>query len=642
MQNPTCLIGDAILLLYLIVIPQTIAEQIGGTVAESDWEGLKALYTATSGDAWTDNSNWNINLDDPPSSNDLAHWYGITLSDGRVTELNLSGNGLAGVLPAELGNLSSLRVLDLQENELSGSIGPWIGNLAALAKLYLQQNRLAGPIPDEIGNLIHLEYLNLRGNQLQGVIPESLRNLQALQGLWLHVNRLSGSISQNIIELPGLEWLWLGENPDLSGIIPLTNSNLSTTIDFYLGGTDLCIEHTNANTNVAPVSEPTVSEYTCLLEEEWKALKQLYAATGGDHWIANTGWNFDSRPKAESVGSWHGISVGRGYIRALQLELNHLDGLLPPGLSALTRLEILRVDGNPLHGPVPEELSSLKNLKVFSADETQLCTPTTAAVQLWLADIPTVLGLEDCADPKTATQVLPSGNDQGQLVALPLWLVVGFGVLGILGAGAALITAFTKNRRPEEAEEEPAESNQNTEYPWTTVEQRLDALIEIAASMSAQSQPPPNQDETMKDFSLALKALRSALNERDQEIKRLKRGHDNAVFRKFVVRFIRVDQAIQYFLQNTEDSASSLESIHSLMEDALLECDVQPFSPEIGSDYRSAFGVADHPKIFTTTVQEKDCRIVEVLELGYIMQGGQEKEVLVPARVSIYRFKPEE
>ena len=640
MQNLACPVRKAVLYLCLITIPQASAQQTEGRVTESDWEGLKALYVATGGEYWKSNANWDVNLEYPPSNDHLATWYGVTVTEGRVTKLDLSDNGLAGVLPADLGNLSELQVLDLQENDLSGSIGSWVGKLTALVQLYLQQNRFSGPIPDELGNLTHLEYLNFRGNQLEGVVPERLGSLLTLKGAWLHRNQLSGSIPQNILEIPDLEVLWLGENPNLSGIIPIANSRRATKIDLYLGQTDLCIDGTITEGEDDSESEDPIAEYACLLEKEWSALERLYVATEGEHWITNTGWNFEGRPRAEEVSLWHGVSVDNGLIRALHLDLNHLNGPLPPELSSLAKLEMLSVDRNPLVGPIPEEFSSLENLKVFSSSGTQLCIPSTATTQLWVDQIPTVIGLGDCYDQEGPIPAMSSENDQDQWVALPLWLIVGFGILGVLGSGAALITAFTRNQAPKDSEEKPMELDQRADQ-LTAIEERLNSVIHATESLLTLVQQSTDHSEITKDFSSALKTLRSALDERDQEIRRLKQGHDNAVFRKFVTRFIRVEQAVQYFIETPEGSTTPLESIRSLLDDALQECDVQPFHPEIRSDYRSAFGVAEHPKIVDTAVKEDDCRIIEILEPGYLMQGGKEKEVLIPARVAIYRFKPE-
>lgn len=83
---------------------------------------LIALYDATNGDAWTNNSNW-------CSDADLSEWYGVyTDYQGRVMSIDLSSNNLTGSLPDEIGNLEVLWTLNLYNNELTGEIPVSIGN----------------------------------------------------------------------------------------------------------------------------------------------------------------------------------------------------------------------------------------------------------------------------------------------------------------------------------------------------------------------------------------------------------------------------------------------------------------------------------------------------------------------------------
>ena len=114
---------------------------------------LVALYEATNGPNWTNNTNW---LGDRP----LAEWYGVTTdTNGRVTKLNLTFNQLSGEMSPELAKLSNLR------------------------ELWLDQNQLTGEIPSELGNLSNLQRIYLHNNQLTGEIPTALSNLSALNGL---------------------------------------------------------------------------------------------------------------------------------------------------------------------------------------------------------------------------------------------------------------------------------------------------------------------------------------------------------------------------------------------------------------------------------------------------------------------------
>ena len=143
---------------------------LGPTSDETDREALVALYNATDGENWDESDNW---LSDAP----LGEWAGInTDDDGRVTVLNLEGNGLSGEVPPELGNLANLQSLDLESNDLNGEIPPELGSLSNLEWLSLGGNALSGEIPAELGNLSNLTALGLSYNELSGCVPGNLED----------------------------------------------------------------------------------------------------------------------------------------------------------------------------------------------------------------------------------------------------------------------------------------------------------------------------------------------------------------------------------------------------------------------------------------------------------------------------------
>jgi len=146
-------------------------------VSPSERDVLVALYNATGGANWTNNTNW-------LSSNDISTWHGVSVSNGSVTGLVLAGNQLSGALPKELGNLANLEELNLSFNPLSGEIPAALGNLSNLKKLWLVGNpignQLSGALPSELGNLTNLEVLILNYNQLSGPLPQSLTSLTKL------------------------------------------------------------------------------------------------------------------------------------------------------------------------------------------------------------------------------------------------------------------------------------------------------------------------------------------------------------------------------------------------------------------------------------------------------------------------------
>ncbi len=198
----------------------------------SDKEILVALYNATGGPGWSRKGGW-------LTDESIGDWDGVTTDrNGRVTRLWLSSNQLSGEMPAELGNLANLQVLDLSFNQLSGEIPPELGNLASLEDLHLARNQLSGEIPPDLGRLANLVWLALGENQLRGEIPAELGNLASLQVLQFNENQLRGEIPAELGNLANLGVLQFNEN-QLSEEIPPELGNLASLQVLNLSGNQL-------------------------------------------------------------------------------------------------------------------------------------------------------------------------------------------------------------------------------------------------------------------------------------------------------------------------------------------------------------------------------------------------------------------
>ena len=138
-------------------------------VPQSERDALIALYNATDGPNWTNNTNWN-------TSYPVSSWYGVTVGNmngqDHVTHISLSQKQLSGMLPPEIGDFPELRYLNLSKNNLTGSIPPEFGNLIELEILELRNNNFSGSLPASLTNLNNLTFFYILYNHFSGLFPD--------------------------------------------------------------------------------------------------------------------------------------------------------------------------------------------------------------------------------------------------------------------------------------------------------------------------------------------------------------------------------------------------------------------------------------------------------------------------------------
>ena len=317
---------------------------------------LMELYNSAGGANWRNNPNWG-------STEPFEEWDALVTVGGnneRIQLLALDGQNLVGTIPASLGTLDKMKVLDLSfnkltgpipdlsgitnlkelalhENQLTGPIPASLGAITSLELLWLAKNQLTGPIPDELGNLIELEHLHLYGNALTGPIPD-LSKLTGLFTLRLAGNQLTGPIT-GLSSLTDLEYLTLPNN-QLSGEIP-DLSSLTDLVELKL--------FNNQFTGEIPDSLSRLTRLT---------------------WLSLAGNQFTGEIPA-SLGS-HRV------LRHLFLDRNQLTGTIPEELGSISDLKTLNLGDNQLTGTIPEELGNLRKLDFLYLDNNQLSGPIPA------------------------------------------------------------------------------------------------------------------------------------------------------------------------------------------------------------------------------------------------------------------------
>ena len=322
---------------------------------EADQAALAALHAAAGGEGWTDSEGW-------LSGAVLAVWHGVeTDSLGRVATLDLAGNGLAGRLPAGLGDLAAMTALRVGDNALSGRLPRTLLDLP-LGELDYAGTELCAPVDEtfrawldaiavlrdtgaecapatdqEILEMLHdatggRDWIDARNwltdaplGEWRGVEVDDQDRVVELR-LW--DNGLAGPIPPELGELVHLEYLRLSDNA-LTGVIPPEFGDLSSVAHLALEGNGLS----------GPIP-PELGDLPALEE--------------------------------------------------LRVENNNLSGPLPPELGGLASLRGLGLTGNPrLSGPLPAALTSLGRLERLLAGGTGLCAPADPAFAAWLDGVHT-------------------------------------------------------------------------------------------------------------------------------------------------------------------------------------------------------------------------------------------------------------
>jgi len=312
-------------------------------LSANDSLALVALYNATGGPNWYTKANW---LTGPVSA-----WSGITVTEGFVTQIDLSYNNLIGNIPSEIGSLTHLQSLYLYNNQLTGNIPSEIGNLSQLLFLFLSFNGLTGSIPQEIGNIVSLQSLFLCYNELSGIIPTSIENLTNLIGMDLSYNQLSGTIPNQIGNLTNLLYLLIHVN-QFTGNIPPEIGNLMNLKTFTVSSELLTGSIPKEIGNLINLESLSLdnSNLTGNIPNEIGNLTNLQHLFVVHNQLTGT--------IPESFSNLSNL-------KSLSLYYNQITGTLPLSLCNLGNLELLGIGNNQITGNIPYEIGNMANLRII-------------------------------------------------------------------------------------------------------------------------------------------------------------------------------------------------------------------------------------------------------------------------------------
>ena len=394
-----------------------------------DTEVLRALYEATGGEDWTNAEGW-------LGSGPVGEWYGIDIdASGRVSTVDLAGNGLTGSLPGRIGDLAGLTALRIGDNALSGRLP------SSLSRTPLQELRYANtelcvpaeawvrewlatiphhegtgvecpPLSDReilialyeatggpdwtgrgnwltdapLGEWYGVEAdgegrvvsLDLRSNGLEGPIPRELGGLAGLKTLILFENQLTGSIPAELGALAEVRLVVLAAN-QLSGPIPAELVGLADVQQLFLNDNQL----TSVPAELGGLSKLMALS---LASNDLTSIPAELGALGNLRTLEVQGNRLASVPAelgrlAELVELHLHLNeltsvpkeLGElGSLRWLDLEGNRLASV-PAELGRLAKLRVLWLNSNELTS-VPEELGDLGGLQLLSLQDNRLAS----------------------------------------------------------------------------------------------------------------------------------------------------------------------------------------------------------------------------------------------------------------------------
>lgn len=332
----------------------------------TDQEVLVKIYEAMNGAEWTESQSKNWLSDQP-----IGEWGGVKTNDeGRVITLRVQGDGVYGLIPAEIGDLTELEQLNINSKnfdiptELPSEIGkltklktlaifisanskedrpslPDLSTLVDLESLYIQG--FDGAIPENIGKLSKLKDLRLEG--FEGKIPESICKLKDLEELILVTyNQPEGAVPECIGNLSKLKTLRIDYSTGVVGGIKNVNAKFPESI-WGLANLETLFMRSLSNTS-GPIPGDKVAK-----------MNNLKSVTIMDCGISGT-------IPAEFFES--------GKLTSFSIYRNELTGSIPSEIGNCPDLSTLNLSDNQLTGNIPEGIIKSEKFWVFDLSGNQL------------------------------------------------------------------------------------------------------------------------------------------------------------------------------------------------------------------------------------------------------------------------------
>ena len=355
-------------ILFFLLISNFLFSQ--WSISNAERSALISIYNSTNGENW--NRTWDLDKDP-------RNWFGISVKNGAVTELNLSGNALKGNFPSNLASFPKLTKLDLSNNQLLGDVPSGISSLSLLTKLDICSNRLTGDPTQSLTGLFNVDDLALGGNSF--VISDVNAMLQNFNNIKiLNIADLGlQNIPSKITAFPNLETLILDNNPipasafgNIANHPKLTNLSLSgLQLAQIPTQVSQLTQLTNLNLSNNNITEQNISGLSTLTNLVWLSLE--------NNQLAQIPSQIPQLKKLQTLNLGRnkisgGVSLLTGLTNLQQLFLNNnlLSGNIPSEFLGMSNLLMLNLNSNQLSGDLNDRLPPITHLSNNRFNKAQL------------------------------------------------------------------------------------------------------------------------------------------------------------------------------------------------------------------------------------------------------------------------------
>ena len=337
-----------------------------------DYDALMAFYDAMNGPNWLNRTGWEDGA--AGTDCDVCSWWGVSCifvnGISRVRALSFGvANGLVGVIPPEIGELTELGSVFFKNNPgIGGALPAELFSGTQLIRLDIQNSGITG-LPSNLGDATGLTDIDLRNSPaFSGPIPASIGQLTQLTDFAITGADITAPLPANFAP-PGLRAIRIigttlpGPLPDWSGLTALEfynvydNPQLTGPLPDLSNATPLRSFNAYDNAHDGPFPTANPSGFGQLItfdingNEMTGAPPNLPGALSlGVYKIGDN--NFS--------GTIDGPLFPSLSVSTVDMSDNDLSGLLPPFIGTVAP-NVLIINGNQFAGCYPQEWVGICN-----------------------------------------------------------------------------------------------------------------------------------------------------------------------------------------------------------------------------------------------------------------------------------------